>query len=153
MKKVLLFVWFLSIGCSVNAQIKSRTVGTYILGSSTEIVEYSDEDIRYVFYFQNFKYQSITDIKDTKLGNLEELQKFIYDCDSIISTIKLGKSENIYDVQVGSIRCAITTFVGKTCIRVDSDDTLGYTLITKPVIKRFKKSLIKNGLNIDEYGK
>jgi hypothetical protein len=153
MKKILLFVCFLSFGYSVNAQIKSRTVGTFMTGNSSEIVEFSGEDIWYVFYFQNFKYQSITDTKSALIGNQDDLKKFIYDCDSIISTIKLGKRESIYDVEVGVIRCAIVTFGGKTSIRVDSDDNLGYTLITKPVIKRFKKSLVKNGLIIDEYGK
>ena len=153
MKKLVLGIFLLLGMYSLEAQTRSRDVGIYMMGNAHKIVEFGNENPIYTFYYQNGKYQNITDIRYTRIGDVDDLKKFIYDCDSLLNTIELGVGENIYDVEVGIVKCSVSKMFNQPMLFITSDDELGYGLMSRAVIKRFKKSLIINGIEVVGYNK
>lgn len=152
-KYILTSLFFFTL-TSLFSQVKTRDVGVYMTGNATKIVEFDrgSEGVRYVLYYQNLKYQHITDIRYTTIGDIDALKEFIYACDSLLNTVNLKSGENLLGVNVGTAVCSVDNFMNQTVLTFSSDDDLGYGMITKAVLKRFKKSLSSNGIEIVGYG-
>jgi hypothetical protein len=159
MKKLVVGIFLLLGMYSLEAQTRSRDVGFFMEGSYYKISEWDwdlgdmNEKPIYTFYYQNEKHPNIRDIESTKIGDVDDLKKFIYDCDSLLNTIELGVGENIYDVEVGIVKCSVSNMWNQTMLFITSDDELGYGIMSRAVIESFKKSLIINGIEVVGYNK
>jgi hypothetical protein len=94
------------------------------------------------FIIKMKKHPNIRDIESTRIGDVDDLKKFIYDCDSLLNTIELGVGENIYDVEVGIVKCSVSNMFNQTILFITSDDELGYGIMSRAVIRKVLKRVL-----------